>query len=179
MHVTEAPCDNMAKLSSSAGQKYFSFAKCKNFDAGSILILKDFFCKWLIRCFWLNVFKITHKLYTKHTVLFEITCMKSLHEFNQTIFKWSNVIRFLINMFVMKYWLICFTLESLSCNPLWKMKPFFFLRVLDVDIYDSWLAPYFKSTMYTETWQNGRGKTPSNCSALYKVAYVRIKWTSS
>ena len=54
VHVTKAPCDNMAQLSSSAGQKYFSFAKCSHYDAGSnsvilctdILILNSF----LMRC---------------------------------------------------------------------------------------------------------------------------------
>ena len=49
VHVSEAPCDNMAQLSSSAGQKYLSFAKCKHFDAGSNLHgyfhIKRFFCK--------------------------------------------------------------------------------------------------------------------------------------
>lgn len=54
VHVTKTPCDNMAQLSSSAGQKYFSFAKCSHYDAGSnsvilctdILILNSF----LMRC---------------------------------------------------------------------------------------------------------------------------------
>ena len=46
---------------------------------------------------------------------------------------------------------------------------YIFFHLIAIDIYDSWLAEYFESTMYTETWQNGRGKTPSNCSAQYKV----------
>ncbi|KAK6196249.1 hypothetical protein SNE40_001509 [Patella caerulea] len=41
------------------------------------------------------------------------------------------------------------------------------------DLYDAWLAPYFNSTMFAETWQNGRGKLPSNCSAGFKVLNVR------
>ena len=56
-------------------------------------------------------------------------------------------------------------------------KKFFSLfHVHYVDIYDSWLAPYFKSIMYTETWQNGRNKTSSNCSALYKVTHMSARF---
>ena len=38
----------------------------------------------------------------------------------------------------------------------------------DADIYDAWLAPYFQSSMSTETWER-EGKLSSNCTAKYKV----------
>ena len=34
VHVTEAPYNNTATLVSSAGQKFLSFAKCSNYNAG-------------------------------------------------------------------------------------------------------------------------------------------------
>ncbi|XP_077986643.1 plancitoxin-1-like [Glandiceps talaboti] len=40
------------------------------------------------------------------------------------------------------------------------------------DIYADWLAPYFQSDMQSETWQDGRGKTPSFCGT-YKVENIQ------
>ncbi|XP_070581879.1 plancitoxin-1-like [Ptychodera flava] len=42
----------------------------------------------------------------------------------------------------------------------------------DKDIYADWLAPYFQSSMRSETWQDGRGKMPSSCGE-YKVENVQ------
>ncbi|XP_064616038.1 plancitoxin-1-like isoform X3 [Liolophura sinensis] len=40
----------------------------------------------------------------------------------------------------------------------------------DEDLYSSWIAPFLNSPLKTETWQNGRGKLPSNCTTkLFKV----------
>jgi len=38
------------------------------------------------------------------------------------------------------------------------------------DIFDGWLAPYFKSSMDAETWRNGGEPLVSNCSSKYKVS---------
>lgn len=42
----------------------------------------------------------------------------------------------------------------------------------NADIYDAWLAPYFKDSMFAETWQHGKLVTPSNCSTKYKVENI-------
>ena len=43
----------------------------------------------------------------------------------------------------------------------------------NADLYDHWIAPYYQAQLYTETWQNGVGKLPSNCSTPYKVYNVK------
>jgi len=53
------------------------------------------------------------------------------------------------------------------------------------DLYDAWLAPSFKSNMKVETWQNGVGPLPSNCTAKYHVLnaaslnFMNNKFTNS
>ncbi|ELU06802.1 hypothetical protein CAPTEDRAFT_171507 [Capitella teleta] len=42
----------------------------------------------------------------------------------------------------------------------------------DADLYSAWLAPYYKSDMNVESWQNGRGKLDSNCTGTFKVCNV-------
>jgi deoxyribonuclease-2 len=40
------------------------------------------------------------------------------------------------------------------------------------DLYDAWLASYLLSELYVETWLNGPGPLPSNCSTKYHVMNV-------
>ncbi|XP_033643199.1 plancitoxin-1-like [Asterias rubens] len=40
------------------------------------------------------------------------------------------------------------------------------------DIYSSWLAPYLKSDIFVETWQDGRGKMNSSCGGTYKAINI-------
>eukprot|EP00929_Paragymnodinium_shiwhaense_P034433 TRINITY_DN18737_c0_g2_i1.p1 TRINITY_DN18737_c0_g2~~TRINITY_DN18737_c0_g2_i1.p1 ORF type:complete len:341 (-),score=60.28 TRINITY_DN18737_c0_g2_i1:445-1467(-) len=39
-------------------------------------------------------------------------------------------------------------------------------------LWDSLVAPYFQTDLYTETWQNGAGKMSSNCTSTYKVQNI-------
>ncbi|GAB1607813.1 plancitoxin-1-like [Argonauta hians] len=43
----------------------------------------------------------------------------------------------------------------------------------DQDLYSSWLAPTFGSSLLVESWQNGRGKLASFCEGDYKVFNIR------
>ncbi|XP_033119525.1 plancitoxin-1-like isoform X1 [Anneissia japonica] len=42
------------------------------------------------------------------------------------------------------------------------------------DIYANWLAPYWKTNLFTETWQNGGGKLKSNCSSTFTVQNIKL-----
>ncbi|ESO93151.1 hypothetical protein LOTGIDRAFT_206546 [Lottia gigantea] len=42
------------------------------------------------------------------------------------------------------------------------------------DLYSSLVAPHYKADMWTETWQNGQDKLPSNCTSSFKV--LNVKW---
>lgn len=63
-------------------------------------------------------------------------------------------------------------LISLKSSAGQKFLSFAKYTHFNADIYDAWLAPYFKSSMLTETWQNGKTKSPSNCTAKYKVENI-------
>ncbi|XP_013384597.1 plancitoxin-1 [Lingula anatina] len=41
------------------------------------------------------------------------------------------------------------------------------------DLYDSYVGPYLASSLYTETWQNGPGKTPSYCKGPFHVENIQ------
>ncbi|XP_072014573.1 plancitoxin-1-like [Amphiura filiformis] len=43
----------------------------------------------------------------------------------------------------------------------------------DADLYSDWLAPYFGSDLYVETWMRA-GKLPSSCTGQYKVMNVEM-----
>ena len=42
----------------------------------------------------------------------------------------------------------------------------------DADLYNDWLTAYYQKSFYTETWQNGVGKLPSNCSTRNSVKNI-------
>ncbi|KAK2186766.1 hypothetical protein NP493_189g00018 [Ridgeia piscesae] len=54
-----------------------------------------------------------------------------------------------------------------------KFLSFAKYRKFDADLYDAWVAPYLGSPLYVESWQNGKGPTPSNCSGQYKVFNIK------
>ncbi|XP_064649762.1 plancitoxin-1-like [Lineus longissimus] len=54
------------------------------------------------------------------------------------------------------------TFISLSKNKYWGQ-----------DLYTDLVAPHFKSSLYTETWQNGSEDMHSNCTTVYKVENIR------
>jgi len=42
----------------------------------------------------------------------------------------------------------------------------------EADLYDCLVAPYLKSPLMVESWQNARGKTASNCSTVFQVINI-------
>ena len=66
-------------------------------------------------------------------------------------------------------------------------------KYLGSDLYSNLVAPYYDTDLLVETWQNGRGKLPSNCSELtvenvldmklagdsFKETVDHSKWTIS
>jgi deoxyribonuclease-2 len=46
-------------------------------------------------------------------------------------------------------------------------------RKFGKDLYEDWLAPTLQADLFVETWRNGAGKLPSNCSKPFKIYNVQ------
>ncbi|KAL5012701.1 hypothetical protein ScPMuIL_011252 [Solemya velum] len=67
-------------------------------------------------------------------------------------------------------WFLKASLESIGGK---KYDSFAKFSDFDEELYSAWVAPTYSTQLMTETWQNGRGKLPSNCTANYRVFNVQ------
>lgn len=65
-----------------------------------------------------------------------------------------------------------FQLISLSSIKGMQFLSFAKSRKFGKELYKDWLAAALKSNLFVETWLNGSGKIPSDCSNIYKYFFL-------